>query len=68
MNFSFLITTGQLVEVRFLGPKIWSLYTDNLDMIAEALAHPCVAGLNAYITLNEIHGDRTRRTRLQRAS
>jgi hypothetical protein len=57
MNFSFLFTAGQLVEVRFLGPRIWSLYIDNPDMIREALAHPCVAGLNAYITLNEIHAD-----------
>jgi hypothetical protein len=50
----FILNSGELVEVRFLGPRKWALYTSETNVIEDALAQPEVAGLDAYQTLNPL--------------
>jgi hypothetical protein len=54
---SFIIAPPLLSEVRFLGREIWAIFTAHPTLISEALGHPLVQGLNAYITLNELKAD-----------
>lgn len=51
---TFVLSPGELVEVRFLGPRKWALYTSEANNIEDALAQPEVAGLDAYQTLNPL--------------
>jgi hypothetical protein len=56
----FLFQPGHLTEVRFFsgrGGPILSLFTDDPTEIDEAVRHPAVAGLNAYMLLNELKAD-----------
>jgi hypothetical protein len=50
----YLLNPGHLVEIRFLGPRTWALFTSDAEVIASALERPEVAGLNAYQTLNPL--------------
>ncbi len=51
---SFLLNPGDLVEVRFLGPRKWAIYASEAAVIESALDQPQVAGLDAYQTLNPL--------------
>lgn len=53
----FLLNPGSLIEVRFLGRETWALFTADPALAHEALAHPFVQGLSAYVTLNELRSD-----------
>jgi hypothetical protein len=50
----FLLNPGCLTEIRFLGPRKWSLFSANSELIAATLQRAEVAGFNAYQTLNPL--------------
>lgn len=53
----FLLNYGGLIEVRFLGPRRWSLFSGDLEIVAATLGRPEVAGYDAYQTLNPLISD-----------
>src|ERR1039458_1534735 len=50
----FLLNSGSLTEIRFLGNRKWSIYTSDPALITAALARPEVAELDAYQILNPL--------------
>jgi hypothetical protein len=50
----FILNRGELVEVRFLGPHRWALYTSDPTLIEASLVQSQVTGLDAYQTLNPV--------------
>lgn len=53
----FLLNPGNLIEVRFLGPHKWALFSADAELITAALERPEVAGYNVYQTLNPLTPD-----------
>ena len=62
----FLLNQGRLMEIRFLGPRKWALYTSDSALVEAALEEPAVCGLEAYQTLNPLALDTPERHGVKR--
>lgn len=58
-----LFNLPRLVEIRWLGHKRLSLFTDKLEVLQDALSSPEVAGLNTYLVINRLLPDVAQRHR-----
>jgi hypothetical protein len=59
-----LFNWPRLCEVRWLGARRMSLFTDKLSMIEDAIARPDVAGLGSYIVINPLQPEVVTRRRI----
>ena len=57
MGTKFFLLNPGLIEIRFLGPRRWSLFTEDANQIAATLERPEVANHSPYQTLNPVAPD-----------
>jgi hypothetical protein len=61
-----LFNLPRLVELRWLGYRRLSLFTENVDVLHDALGSSAVAGLNTYLVINPLLADVVERHRAPR--
>ena len=61
-----LFNLPRLLEIRWLGHRRLSLFTDKLDVLQDALSSTEVAGLNTYLVINPLLADVVERHRAPR--
>jgi hypothetical protein len=63
---ALLFSLPRLVELRWLGRRRMSLFTDNLSVIYDAIGSSEVAGLDSYVVINPLLADVVERHRAVR--
>ena len=61
-----LFNLPRLVELRWLGNRRLSLFTDKVDVLQDAVSNPEVAGLSTYLVINPLLADVVERHRAPR--